>query len=123
MLFRSAYERIALVLLGSGTFDGIQILKPETVRQMTSPYDGQVPIPGMRWGLSVAIYDGTGRSRWIGPGSFGWSGGLGTHFYVDPDHELVMTLMINQTNMHAMNPVFMAVEEAVYRFYISQDVI
>jgi len=117
----NAYERIALALLNNGTLDGVKILKPETVRQMATPYDEQVPIPGMRWGLSVAVYDGTGRSRWIGPGSFGWSGGFGTHFYVDPGHELVMTLMINQTNMVAINPVFLAVEEAVYRTFVGTE--
>lgn len=117
----NGYERITLMLLGEGSLDGVRILKPETVRKMATPYGNKnLPIPGLCWGLSIAVYDGTGRSRWIGPGSFGWSGGFGTHFYVDPKNDLAVLFMTNQTDMHAVNPIFLEVEEAIYNTYISR---
>jgi CubicO group peptidase (beta-lactamase class C family) len=50
---------------------------------------------GMGFGLTVEIVEdaieaGTYRSN----GSFGWDGAFGTHFWVDPEEQLVAVLMI-----------------------------
>ncbi|WP_336920930.1 serine hydrolase domain-containing protein [Aquipuribacter sp. SD81] len=84
------YARFARLLADDGVLDGERFLAAEHVRAMTSD---QVPdavktpdsfLPGFwegtGWGFGVAVRD-------AGPhaGRFGWSGGLGTDFFVDPD--------------------------------------
>ena len=85
----SDWLRIALMLRDGGLVDGKRYLSAESVRAMTS---GQVPDAakspesmgagfwdGNTWGFGVAI-DTEGPHA----GRFGWSGGLGTDYSVDP---------------------------------------
>ena len=84
------YARFARMLAGGGRFDGQQILSEEHLRLMTTD---QVPagakardsfFPGFweqtGWGFGVGI-----DTRGDHAGRYGWSGGLGTNFFVDPD--------------------------------------
>ena len=74
---------------------GSGVLSPEAVRQMTTDQltqaqrtTGQAFLDGRSWSLcqSVAVE---------GPhvGSFGWDGGLGTSWLVDPSHDLVIIVL------------------------------
>ena len=47
----------------------------------------------------------TARRTWLTKGSFGWSGAYGTHFWVDPEKNLVGVLMI-QTPITALRGDF-----------------
>ncbi|MGJ9421640.1 serine hydrolase domain-containing protein [Aeromicrobium sp. CF3.5] len=54
--------------------------------------------PGSSWGLGVGIDvpldQGVAPEQvWHSPGRFGWIGGTGTMFYVDPAHDLVAVLL------------------------------
>jgi CubicO group peptidase (beta-lactamase class C family) len=84
------YHRFARMLADGGQVGAQPMISPDHLRQMTSD---QVPAAcktadsffpgfwdGMGWGFGVAV-------RTEGPqrGRFGWSGGLGTDFFVDPD--------------------------------------
>jgi CubicO group peptidase (beta-lactamase class C family) len=78
------------MLAGGGRVNGRPVISPGHLRQMTSD---QVPaacktadsfVPGfwdgMGWGFGVAVQtQGPRRGR------IGWSGGLGTGFFADPD--------------------------------------
>jgi CubicO group peptidase (beta-lactamase class C family) len=84
------YTRFARMLADGGRFEGERIVSEEHVRLMTSdqvPAIAKTPdsfFPGFwdgtGWGFGVGIETGGGR-----PGRYGWSGGLGTNFFVDPD--------------------------------------
>jgi CubicO group peptidase (beta-lactamase class C family) len=69
---------------------GSPVLHPRTVAEMTSPQltEAQQASPAVgqfigagTWGLGVAVYP---------DGSFGWSGGLGQNWRVDPSRGLVV---------------------------------
>lgn len=115
----NAYDRVAQMLANGGELDGVRILSPESMKRLTTPYAPKQPMPGMDWGLSVAVFEGREKNRWLGKGSFGWSGGLGTHFYVDPANSLTVVLLLNRSNVAgALSHISMAVEETVYKTYV-----
>ncbi|HZI76216.1 MAG TPA: serine hydrolase, partial [Gemmatimonadales bacterium] len=84
------YHRFARMLADGGRVSGQAVISPDHLRQMTSD---QVPAAcktadsffprfwdGMGWGFGVAVKtEGPQRGR------IGWSGGLGTDFFADPD--------------------------------------
>jgi CubicO group peptidase (beta-lactamase class C family) len=91
------YHRFTRMLAEGGRVNGQQMISPGHLRQMTSD---QVPAAcktpdsffpgfwdGMGWGFGVAV-------RTEGPqrGRIGWSGGLGTDFFVDPGGEVGILL-------------------------------
>jgi CubicO group peptidase (beta-lactamase class C family) len=101
------YLRFCQMLLNGGELDGVRILSPETVRQMTTntmPPDmrfagnvGQFvgPKVGTGWGLGFAVRTNPEFSNLPGAvGSFNWSGVWGTYFWVDPAAKLIGVLMI-----------------------------
>jgi CubicO group peptidase (beta-lactamase class C family) len=84
------YYRFARMLADEGQVAGKPVISADHLRQMTTdqvPADNKTPesfFPGfwdeMGWGFGVGITTG-GPNR----GRFGWSGGQGTNFFVDPD--------------------------------------
>lgn len=87
------YQNFATMLLHLGSFGSKQILKEETVLAMTTPQVPESVQPGaVRWGYSVRVITGENR---LPVGSFGWSGAYGTHFWVDPKHEIIGIYMKN----------------------------
>ena len=77
------FERLGQMLCREG--DGY--LKPETVRLMhTEAQEKHLePEPGQVWGLGVRIRQ---QDKFCTPGTYGWSGALGTHFFVSPADKL-----------------------------------
>jgi CubicO group peptidase (beta-lactamase class C family) len=84
------YHRFARMLAEGGQVSGQAMISPDHLQQMTSD---QVPAAcktadsffpgfwdGMGWGFGVAVQT-AGPQR----GRSGWSGGLGTDFFADPD--------------------------------------
>ena len=84
------YHRFARMLADGGRVNGRPMISPDHLQQMASD---QVPAAcktadsffpgfwdGMGWGFGVAVQtEGSRRGR------IGWSGGLGTDFFADPD--------------------------------------
>lgn len=86
----SDYHRFLRMLTAGGRVGGQSLISSDRVRQLTSD---QVPAAnktadsffpgfwqGMGWGFGVGVQT-EGHRR----GRYGWSGGQGTDFYVDPD--------------------------------------
>jgi CubicO group peptidase (beta-lactamase class C family) len=84
------YHRFMRVLVDGGQVDGAPLISEAHLRQMTTdqvPIENKTPdsfFPGFwdgtGWGFGVGIEtEGPRRGR------YGWSGGQGTNFYVDPD--------------------------------------
>ena len=73
---------------------GAPVLPPGAVRAMTTDqltpaqkaHGGLLPgfFDGRSWGFCQAVYDG---------GAFGWDGGLGTSWLVDPSHDLTVIVL------------------------------
>ena len=83
------YLRFARMLLGEGELDGVRLLQPETVREMTRNHlsSDLIPIlPGLGdtgFGLGFAVpADEEDGAYW-------WSGVANTYFWIDPAEELV----------------------------------
>ncbi len=106
------YLRFCQMLLNGGELDGVRILAPKTVRLMASdhlPPDvgygetarsrfGQLaPVPemGYGFGLGFAVRKAQGLSPVPGSvGEFFWGGVTGTYFWIDPQEQMVVVLML-----------------------------
>lgn len=117
-----AYGKIARMYVNGGICDGVRILKEETVAKMAGkdvPHASRF-IPEAFWGLGLAVFDRPkAAGRGLEPGSFGWSGAFGTHFYADPKNRIAVVLMINSANLGGADSyISKALEKAVYASYI-----
>ena len=112
------YARFGMMLAASGRAPGgRQLLGSRTLEVMRSVWiPDTLPGrgPGEGFGLSVRVVDDPiGAGSLVSPGTFGWSGAYGTHFFVDPVEEIVGVMMI-QTPIREMRPLFeTAVMQAV----------
>ena len=90
------YEKFAdMLLLGGVGADGVRILSEESVKRMQTP---STPFELRRsshdiWGLGVRVINIPNYH--LPYGAFGWSGAFGTHFWVDPENEIVGIYMKN----------------------------
>jgi uncharacterized protein YbbC (DUF1343 family)/CubicO group peptidase (beta-lactamase class C family) len=85
-LFTTAADlaRFARMMLAGGTLDGAQVLKPETVKLMTTVQTADT-ISGRRglgWDIDTG-YSGP-RGKWFPIGSYGHTGWTGTSLWIDP---------------------------------------
>jgi CubicO group peptidase (beta-lactamase class C family) len=95
----SDYGRFLQMMLNGGTLDGVRILKPETVRAMTSNQTaafpltlGQLPVDGFGFGFGVVTPAGKDKTS-MSPGSFSWGGFFHTFAWADPEKKLVGVFM------------------------------
>jgi CubicO group peptidase (beta-lactamase class C family) len=92
------YARFLRMLLGGGELDGVRLLKPATVKLMTSNQIGDLAnafgVHGARFGYGLGLVTGEGKMKGpASPGSFSWGGIFYTFFWVDPKQEMVGVLM------------------------------
>ena len=95
------YFRFGQMPLNRGALDGKQLLSPRSVviyasNQVGDLFEGQSGRPkGMGFGFTVeVVQDSIAAGTFRSDGSFGWDGAFGTHFWVDPEQQLVAVLMI-----------------------------
>jgi methyl acetate hydrolase len=105
------YMQFLQMLLHNGTFNGAQVLKPETVAMMRQNHIGDLNVvtlktinpessndanlfPGMvqKWGLSFDINTQPGPAG-RSAGSIAWAGLFNTYFWVDPAKRVTGTIM------------------------------
>lgn len=92
------YFRFAQFLLNGGQLDGVRLLSPLTVRLMTADHvGGKYPDPNYGWGLGVQVRRTAAGSDIGSVGSYGWNGGTGTLFVVDPRERLIVILFAPTT--------------------------
>ena len=89
------YMRFGLMLRNRGTHDGMKILEPETVAEMTRPHieSGVLVsqgLEGLGWGLGMSVVVDSDKSITIDrDGDFWWAGYYGTYWSVSPEADLV----------------------------------
>jgi methyl acetate hydrolase len=105
------YMAFLQMLLHDGTFNGAQVLKPETVALMRQNHIGDLNVttlktirpelsndanlfPGMpqKWGLSFDINTEPGPAG-RSAGSLAWAGLFNTYFWLDPTKRITGTIM------------------------------
>ena len=105
------YMAFLQMLLHEGTFNGAQVLKPETVALMRQNHIGDLNVvtlktvqpetskdanlfPGMtqKWGLSFDIHTEPGPAG-RSAGSLAWAGLFNTYFWVDPNKRVTGTIL------------------------------
>ena len=98
------YLRLCQMLLNDGELDGVRVLSPQAVKQMTTnalPPDIRIfgnevgPLAGRGFGLGFAVRTDPVHGWTPGAvGSFSWAGLWGTQFWIDPAEKLVGLQMI-----------------------------
>ena len=96
------YAQFGMMLANGGQWNGKRLLSPKTVELMASVFAPD-SLPGRRaglgYGLSVVVVADPIRAGYrVSPGSFGWDGAYGTHFWVDPKEKIVGIMMIQTDN-------------------------
>jgi CubicO group peptidase (beta-lactamase class C family) len=86
----------AQMILQRGSYGGVRILKPETVRSMTTPR----PVPhGQRaLGWDVRTSFSSNRGDGFSANSFGHTGFTGTSIWIDPDCETAVIFLSNRVH-------------------------
>jgi CubicO group peptidase (beta-lactamase class C family) len=102
MTTAETYAQFAMMLANGGELNGVRILSPRSVELMGSAFIPST-LPGRPagegYGLGVRVVtDAAARGTWLSQGSFGWSGVYGTHFWVDPQENLVGILLAQTPN-------------------------
>jgi CubicO group peptidase (beta-lactamase class C family) len=120
MATAETYAQFAMMLANGGELNGVRILSPRTVELMGSAFiPSTLPgrSPGEGYGLGVrVITDGPAAKTWLSQGAFGWSGVYGTHFWVDPQENLV-GIVLAQTSSRTFLTDF---ENAVMQSVVDQ---
>lgn len=110
------YAAFMQLLLGEGSYRGRRLLKPETVRLMTSNQIGDLRMRNNHaFGLGFEILTGNSTAGSpLSAGSYYWGGMFSSTYWIDPKEGLVAQLFLQQyPNSHgAVHDQFKA---AVYR--------
>ncbi|MDH4138691.1 MAG: beta-lactamase family protein [Anaerolineae bacterium] len=98
------YLRFAQLVLNKGELDGVCLLGPKTVELMTTNHlppalmpiaMGEEQMPGFGFGLGFSVMMDVAQSGMMGSvGLHGWGGWANTHFWVDPQEQLIGILML-----------------------------
>jgi CubicO group peptidase (beta-lactamase class C family) len=90
-------SKFAFMLVNDGFVNGIQFLKPETIRTFTKPQDPEVHTRALGWDtISPDGYTSAGEH--FGPNSFGHTGYTGTSIWIDRDQDLFVILLSNRVH-------------------------
>ena len=97
------YVRFLSMVAGGGELNGVRILKPETVRLMTTNQLPSAAFPihfgdekrlGVGFGLGFCVR--TANTQWDAAGhlgEYGWGGAASTHYWVSPHDKLIVVTL------------------------------
>jgi len=96
------YLQFAQMLLNEGELNGQRFLSPRTVELMTTNHTGDMvngqfgrPARGMGFGLSMQIVENPALAGLaVSKGAYGWAGGTGVSFWIEPAEQMVTIFMI-----------------------------
>ncbi|QDT52227.1 Esterase EstB [Caulifigura coniformis] len=96
-------RRFYQMLLNGGELDGVRVLKPETVKKMTSVQTGDLKTgftEGNAWGLGVCLVrEPQNVTAALSSGSFGHGGAYGTQVWCDPVKGTLYILLVQRSDM------------------------
>jgi CubicO group peptidase (beta-lactamase class C family) len=89
--------------LNHGSYNGMQILKPDTLAEMTRPQTGNLTArPGMPWGIGFCVITDPTKmaaNDVYAPGSFGHGGAFGTSSWIDTGKGIIYIMMLQRDKM------------------------
>jgi CubicO group peptidase (beta-lactamase class C family) len=109
------------MMLNGGELNGKRFVSPKTIELMTSNHTGDMvngqfgrPARGMGFGLSMqVVQDPVAADLAVSKGAYGWAGGTGVSFWVEPKEQIVSIFLI-QGSGAGLRPDFeMAVRQAI----------
>ncbi len=111
------YIPLGIMLANGGALNGTRLLSRKSVEMLRAVH---VPdtLPGRPagegYGLSVRVVtDHAVRNTLLSNGTYGWSGAQGTHFFVDPEEQLVGVLMVQTSNQEVIRDFEDLVAQAI----------
>jgi len=115
------YAKFAQMMLNGGELNGRRYLGPRTVQMMTTNHTGDMvngqfgrPARGMGFGLGVQVNEDPAASGLPqSKGAWGWAGGFGTNFNVEPAEQMVTVVFIQTPNGALQRDVETAVRQAI----------
>ena len=118
------YLQFAQMLLNEGQLNGKRFLGPRTVQLMVSNHTGEMvngqfgrPAQGMGFGLSMqVVQDPVAANLRVSKGAYGWAGGTGVSFWVEPAEQIVTIYFIQGGSGGALRQDF---ENAVYQSIVA----
>lgn len=87
------YAKFLQMILNKGSFNKKQVLKPETVQQMSTNHIGDLNVGKNKFGLGFEITTQDGIQNGSKIGKLSWSGAFNTFFWIDPERKSVAILM------------------------------
>jgi len=102
------YLTFTSMLLNKGSYNGVQILKPETIDMMTRNQLGDI-VPGnynllgqgYGFGYGFAVRTSADAAIAGTKGDYWWGGYAGTYFWVDPANEMITVFMMQAPKLRA----------------------
>lgn len=104
------YLKFARLMLGRGELDGVRLVKPETIDQMTSnrltdeqrghAFLGMPFWLSQGFGLGTSMVMDAEKHQWMGAGgegAFGWPGAFGTWWQADPINDMILIYLIQDS--------------------------
>lgn len=102
------YAKFARMLINKGSLDGVQILRPHTVKYLTSgtlntvqqkSFDNWLTLCGHSYGNLMRVMTDCSMSGDLGSlGEYGWDGWLGAYFCNCPKEDLTFLFMMQKTD-------------------------
>ena len=94
------YFRFAQMLLNQGELGGIRILSPKSIELITRNHVSEILLrkagwDEYGWGLGVSVRTSLQSGGLGSVGAFGWNGGTGTLYLVDPREALIVVVFIH----------------------------
>jgi CubicO group peptidase (beta-lactamase class C family) len=118
------YLQFAQMMLNDGQLNGRRFLGPRTMQLMVSNHTGDMvngqfgrPAQGMGFGLSMqVVQDPVAANLRVSKGAYGWAGGTGVSFWVEPAEQIVSIYFIQGGSGGALRQDF---ENAVYQSIVA----
>ena len=100
-LFSTAQDmyRLGRMILNGGTYGGRRYLSAASIAQMTSNQIGELtigPNPDYAYGFGWIIHRTHPANDPTGPGTYGAGGAYNTQMGIDPAHNLISVMMVQQ---------------------------
>ncbi|HHT87881.1 MAG TPA: beta-lactamase family protein [Clostridiales bacterium] len=106
------YAKFSLMLMNGGSYEGISIMHPKTVKYMTTQtvnakqqkgFDTWLEMEGHSYGNLMRVLTDTGKAGTIGSSyEYGWDGWLGCYFANCPTDNLNFLFMTQRTDAGTM---------------------
>lgn len=105
------YAKFCQMLLNKGSFNGQQILKPETIALMTTV--NQLPTvnsggKGFQFGLGFELFNAEKKPvPAVSNTAFAWGGMYGTEYIIDPENNMIALFYLNMPKREPIYPLFL----------------